>query len=144
MSIWLTAYWPDISDAQMMAQPEFRSGNFWGVWRSRTDGDPDLERLLDDLGCAALLTLRVADQENPDADVKWVTPSELAAAAVAFRAAVLGRDDVARFCLDEYDDLPDPGVDAREEFARDLEDIATIALWAQSQGARQMTLSATF
>ena len=144
MSLWIDAYWPEVTVAQIVAQPEFQNGNCWAVWRSRTDGDPDVETMLASLGCLALLTFRVADQANPNADVQWVSPAELTVAALTLRAAVLERDDVARLCLDQYDDLPGPEADAREEFARDLEDIATIARWAEDQGAKQMTFSATY
>lgn len=144
MSIWINAYWPEITVEQIVAQPEFRNGNCWAVWRSRNDGDPDVERMLAGLSCSALLTFRVADQADPDAGVLWVTPAELAAAAAALRASVLEDDDVARLCLDQYDDLPPEGANAREEFTRDLEDIAAIARWAEGQGARRMTFSATY
>lgn len=135
----IVAYWPGITDEQLDAQPGFANDDrAWGNWMAEREDDPEVLRAVAAIGASALLTIKTDGWE--DDDVTWVTPSELRHAAQAMRAAVERRHPAVGRILASYGRNANGIGSLVEEFLTDLADIATIADWAEHEGAARMTL----
>ncbi len=135
----VTAYWPNITEAQLEQQPYFKNDcKAWGDWMAERLEHPDVIKAIEDLGCKAILTYTTAGLE--DTDVDWVTPEELAQAARTLKEAVhQNRPGIERI-LKTYE-LSCNDVDPLEdEFIQDLVDLEAIAEWAAKKGVSRMTL----
>jgi hypothetical protein len=126
-------------EEQLESQPGFFNDcKAWGDWMANRYDDPAVVEALKALDVAALLSHRTEGMD--DAEVDWVTPNELAAAAQRLGALVRAGDSrteriVASYALSANDVDP-----VEDEFARDLEDVAQIAEFAKSEGVERMTL----
>lgn len=143
MSTTVTAYWPGITGEQMDDQPSLSDdGHAWGNWMVEWDNDPDIPRAITALGAAPLLTTMTDGWE--DDDVTWATPQELRDAAQRLARAVReNRPGVARL-LDTFGRNAGGFVPLAEEFLNNLEEIATLAIWAEAHGTDRLTLSVSF
>jgi hypothetical protein len=133
------AYWRGITDEQREAQPGFRNDcKAWGNWMAEIHQNDNAEAALIEADLAPLLTFTTAGIEDDDVD--WVTPDELAAAAVRLRVLLQQGHSAALRALTVYE-IGANGVDSvEEEMSADLEDVAELAHWAKSAGVKKMTI----
>lgn len=135
----ISGYWRGITEEQRDAMPGFwNDDRAFGNWMANRVDEPEVLAAVRDLGCAAVLTYTTDGVD--DADVAWVTPAELKAAAMKLRELVLRQDTRTRVIVKSYEREAN-GIDpVHEELARDLADVATIADYAGGQLASSMTL----
>ena len=133
------AYWPGITEEQCESQPGFYNDcKAWGDWMAEREADPRAKEAVQALGAGAILT-HTTDGMT-DEEVFWVTPQELKDAAAKLREAVTAGLPGTEVILETYGRSAN-GVDPiSEEFIRDLEDVESLAGWAESEGAGKMTL----
>jgi len=133
------AYWPGITEEQIESQPGFYNDcKAWGDWMAEREADPRAKEAVLALGAGAILT-HTTDGMT-DEEVSWVTPQELRDAAARLRKAVKAGLPGTDVILETYQRSAN-GVDQlSEEFARDLEDVEALAVWAESEGAEKMTI----
>jgi hypothetical protein len=133
------AYWPGITEEQIGAQPGFANDDRnWGNWMAEREDEPDVLRVIADLGAAPLLTVMTDGWD--DDDVTWVTPQELRDAADRLRRAVEDRAQGVGRVIAVYARNANPDEPVIDQLLTDLADIATLARWAETQGASKMTL----
>ena len=139
MGATVIGYWPGITEEQIEGQPGFYNDcKAWGNWMAEREGEPDVLQAVRDLGAAAILTVMTDGMDEND--VEWVAPRELRDAAQKLQRAVEeGRPGIARI-LEVYGRHANGMDSLAEEFLTDLADIEAIALWAEEQGVRSMTL----
>lgn len=135
----VVAYWPNVSEEDLESQPGFYNGpNAWAGWAVTRASDAKLLQRLKNLGLAAILTFATSGVE--DANVDWVNPNELEAAALRLRTLVMERSPDVEDVVTSYTvTAMDPST-ARQDLAQDLADIAALASFAKAQGAHVMTL----
>ena len=133
------AYWPGLRRDQMDTMPGFTNDDrAWGNWMAEREADDDVLNAVKTLKADAILTVKTDGWD--DDDVNWVTPEELRASALRLRAAVEAQRPEAAVILASYERNANLEDSVREEFIRDLDDIVSIAKWAEEQGASKMTL----
>jgi hypothetical protein len=140
MGATVIAYWPGMTEDQAEAQPGFYNDDrAWGNWMAERDGDPAVSDAIRRLKAEAILTVKTDGWE--DDDVTWVSPKELRDAAVRLREAVRAGSPEIRVILASYERNANRVAPVSEEFVRDLDDIETLARWAEAEGATKMTLA---
>ena len=133
------AYWPGITEEQMEDQPGFYNDDkAWGDWMAEREEEPEVLRIIRDLGAGAILTATTDGMD--DSEVEWVTPRELREAARKLRRAVEAAVPEVQPVLESYAENANEIDPVEEEFVRDLEDVEQIARWAEEQGTSRMTL----
>ena len=75
-----------------------------------------------------------------DEDVTWVTPQQLRYAALTLKNAVLAGSPEAEVILGSYERNANRIGPVANEFVRDLENIASMAEWAERERAHKITL----
>jgi hypothetical protein len=143
VSTTVTAYWPGITEEQLVEEPGLSDdGHNWGQWMAEREDKPDVLRAVVELGGPALLTTMTDGWE--DDDVTWATPQALREAALRLAQAVReNRPGVARI-LEVYGRHAGGTTPLAEQFLTDLNEIAALATWAEAQGTDRMTLSVNF
>jgi hypothetical protein len=134
------AYWPGITEDQLESQPGFYNDDkAWGNWMAEREDEPEVLNVIKKLGAAAILTYTTDGLE--DEEVEWVSPKQLRDAARRLREAIKDKRPEAKVILETYARNAN-GVDpVAEEFIQDLDDIETLAAWAEEEGAARMTLA---
>jgi hypothetical protein len=139
MSASIFAYWPGITEEQINSQPGFYNDyKAWSDWLIMREREPEVVKAIRRLNADAIRTSTTAGIRDDEVD--WVTPSELRNAALRLIDAVREGGPDIQIILDSYEDTANDIDPIPEEFIRDLLDIATIATWAEDQGATKMTL----
>lgn len=135
----INAYWHEITEEQLESQPGFyNDDNAWGNFMAEREGEPDVLKSIRKLNVDAILTFTT--EGMTDEEVLWVTPNELRDAAKNLREAIQAKLPETEIILKVYERNAN-GVDSiANEFIQDLNDIETIANWAETEGAKQMTL----
>ena len=132
-------YWPGITEEHLEAAPGFwNDDRAWGNWMAEREEHEDVLQALRDLGVAALLTFKTDGVE--DEDVDWVDPLELERAADCLRGLVLDGDPRTDRIVATYEISANKCDPVRQELARDLQDVASIARFARQAGAPVLTL----
>jgi len=90
------------------------------------------------LNADAILTVKTDGWD--DEDVSWVTPQQLRDAATRLREAVRAGSPETRIILETYERNANPIDPVDKMFIRDLNDIITMANWAEEEDAAVMTL----
>jgi hypothetical protein len=135
----VNAYWPGITEDQLESQPGFYNDcKAWGAWMAEREGEPAAKQALQVLGVEALLSHTTRGM-RPE-EVYWVRPTLLASAAAALKQAVTSQNPQTEIILKTYARNANQVEPIAEEFIRDLDDIETIARWAEQEGADKMTL----
>ena len=140
MGATVLAYWPGITEDQNRSQPGFPSNDCaaWANWVVEMQDEAD-QALLIKAGVGALLTFTTAGIEDDEVD--WVTPGALAAGALKLCDLLSQAHPAAQRALQAYA-IEANGVEAVEkEFVTDLQEVAALARWAETQGATRMTLA---
>jgi hypothetical protein len=133
----VVAYWPGITDEQFERQPGFtQDDRAWGNFMAEREDEPEVQRIMKELGAGALLTAKTDGWDDDEVD--WVTPQDLYNAATLLGTAIREKKPGIERVLEVYNrnahrDYPD-------DITVDLEDIKAIAEWAAQEGARVMTL----
>src|SRR3954471_21387417 len=84
----VVAYWPGITEDQIEDQTGLYNGPArWASWTLRRESAPDVLLAMRDLGVEAVCTLTTDGLD--DAQVSWVAPAALKAAALRLRDLVL-------------------------------------------------------
>jgi hypothetical protein len=136
----VVAYWPGITGEQMDEQPGFWNDcKAWGDFMAEREDEPDVLRIIGELGAAPLLTVTTDGME--DDEVAWVTPRQLYQAAEHLQAAIRAQQPGTEHVLAVYARHANSINPVEEEFAQDLEDIKALAQWAEKEGAPRMTLA---
>ncbi len=139
MGAFVMAYWVGITKEQMASQPGFWNDcKAWGDWMAERIEHQDVLQAMERLGVSALLTFTTAGVA--DAEVEWVTPSELERAALRLRELVLSGHPDTRRIVETYAKSANHVDPASQELAQDLLDVAEISRFAQREGVSQMTL----
>lgn len=100
--------------------------------------EPRVNEAVITLQAGAILTLTTDGMT--DAEVMWVTPRALRAAALRLRAAVEARQPETMIILETYARNANNVDPVAEEFIADLHDIVALTEWAEAEGATSMTL----
>jgi hypothetical protein len=133
------AYWPGITEEQSESQPGFHNDDrAWGNWMAEREGEPAVSDALRKLNAQAILTYKTDGME--DEDVSWVSPQQLRDAATRLREAARSGSPETRIILETYERNANRIDPVAKEFIRDLNDIITVANWAEEEGAARMTL----
>src|SRR5215212_6072054 len=133
------AYWPGITEEQIDGQPGFWNDcKAWGDFMAERETDPDVLRIIGELGVAPLLTFTTDGME--DDEVAWVTPRQLYQAAEHLQEAIRAKQPGTERVLAVYARHANALAPVAEEFTQDLEDIKALARWAEDEGAPVMTL----
>jgi hypothetical protein len=128
----VTAYWPGLTEEQFESQPGFRNDDrAWGNWMAEREGNLAVFNAIRKLGADAILTAMTDGRD--DEDVSWVTPQQL-------REAVRAGSPETRIILETYERNANRLDPIAKEFIRDLNDIITMANWAEEEDATVMTL----
>jgi hypothetical protein len=116
MSATVIGYWPGMTDAQVASQPGFFNDcHAFGNWMAERELHPDVLDALDTLGVGALRSYTTDGLD--DADVDWVTPTQLADAVERLRGPLLARDPRVARIVETYA-IEAPGFDpAHQELA---------------------------
>ena len=139
MGATVIAYWPGITDEQMESQPGFRNDDrAWGNFMAELDAVPAVTEALKKLNAEALLTYKTDGMDDDDID--WVTPQQLRDAATALREAVRAGKPETRVILDTYERNANKIDPLPKELIRDLNDIITMANWAEEEDVTRITL----
>jgi ABC-type Zn uptake system ZnuABC Zn-binding protein ZnuA len=135
----INAYWSGITEEQLESQPGFYNDDkAWGDFMAERESEPEVLEAIRKLNAAALLshtTEGMADEE-----VMWVSPSELRNAAKNLREAIQAKRPETEIILETYEANANEVDPIADEIIQDLTDIEAIADWAESEGAKQMTL----
>ena len=133
------AYWPGMTEEQVESQPGFYNDcHAWGEWMAERESEPETLDAIRKLKADSILTHTTNGMK--EAEVQWVTPTQLRKAVVRLRDAVREEKDEIKIILKTYERNAN-GVDpVSDEFVRDLDDIEAIANWAEEEGATRMTL----
>ncbi len=135
----VSIYWPGITDEQIEAQPGFYNDcKAWGDWMAEREERPDVIAAIDRLGMSALLTFKTDGVD--DAEVAWVSPTDLETAALRLRELVLAGHPDTRRILETYAKSRNEVFSVAEEFVQDLNDVAGLASFAAQEGAKRVTL----
>lgn len=135
----VNAYWPGMTEEQLANQPGFfNDDKAWGDWMAERFEHTGVLTAMKELEVAALLTFKTDGVE--DDDVEWVTPDQLESAARALADFVGASDPRTSKILETYALRANEVDSVRDEFVRDLEDIASIAAFARANGAQKLTL----
>lgn len=135
----VVAYWPEITEDQIDSQPGFYNDcNAWGNWMAEREEEPAVIEAIKKLKAEAILS-HTTEGMN-ESEVSWVTPAALREAAIKLKEAIQTAQPETEILLVTYERNAN-GIDSiSEEFIRDLDDIETIANWAEEEGATRMTL----
>ena len=135
----IVAYWPDITDEQLDAQPGFYNDDrAWANLMAEIEKATEVQESLKKLKADALLTFKTDPME--DDEVWFVTPQELRDAATALRDAVIAGVPDTKAVVDCYALGANKIDPVAQELVVDLNDIIEIATWAEGEGAGQITL----
>mgnify|MGYP000368440525 CR=1 FL=1 len=135
----INAYWSGITEEQLESQPGFYNDDkAWGDFMAEREGEPEVLEAIRKLNAAALLT-HTTDGMT-DEEVMWVSPSELRNAAKNLREAIQAGRPETKVILETYERNANDVDPIADELIQDLNDIEAIADWAESEGAKQMTL----
>ncbi len=133
------AYWPGITEEQLEAQPGFRNDDrAWGNWMAEREGNLAVYEATGKLNAEAILTYKTDGMD--DENVNWVSPQQLRDAATKLREAVRAGSPDTRIILENYERNANPIDPIDKMFIRDLNDIITMANWAEEEDATVMTL----
>jgi len=133
------AYWPSITEEQIESQPRFFNDcKAWGDWMAEREKHLDVLKSMRQLDVAALLSFKTDGVE--DGEVLWVSPDDLAKAALRLRDLVLAGHPETKRILETYAVSANEVDPVEQEFAQDLADVAESAQFAQAQGVARMTL----
>lgn len=133
------AYWPGITEEQLESQPGFRNDDrAWGNWMAEREGNFAVYVAISKLNAEAILTVKTDGWD--DEDVSWVTPQQLRDAAMRLREAVRAGLPEIRIILETYERNASRLDPIAKEFICDLNDIITMANWAEEEDATVMTL----
>jgi hypothetical protein len=137
----VVAYWPGITEDQIEAQTGLYNGpGRWASWTLTRESAPNVLLAMRDLGVDAVCTLTTDGLD--DAQVSWVSPEALKAAALRLRDLVLSRAQEVEAIVHSYAAAHnDNQTAASEMFAQDLADVAGMADFAAREGIQCMTLS---
>ena len=134
------AYWPGITEDQIESQPGFYNDDkAWGNWMAEREDEPEVLKAIKRLGAEAILTYTTEGIE--DEEVEWVSPQQLRDAARRVREAIKDKRPEAKVILETYARNANDVDPVDEEFIQDLDDIETLANWAEEEGAERMTLA---
>ena len=134
------AYWPGITEDQLESQPGFYNDDkAWGNWMAEREDEPEVLKAIKRLGAEAILTYTTEGIE--DEEVEWVSPQQLRDAARRVREAIKDKRPEAKVILETYARNANDVDPVDEEFIQDLDDIETLANWAEEEGAERMTLA---
>lgn len=135
----INAYWYGITEEQLESQPGFYNDDkAWGDFMAERENEPEVLEAIRKLNATALLTHTTNGMA--DEEVLWVSPSELRNAAKNLREAIqVGRPET-EIILEIYERNANDIDPITDELIQDLNDIEAIADWAESEGAKQMTL----
>ena len=135
----ISAYWSGVTEEQLESQPGFfNDDKAWGDFMAEREGEPEVLEAFRKLNAAALLTNTTDGMA--DEEVMWVSPSELRNAAKNLREAIQAERPETKIILETYERSANDIDPIADELIQDLNDIEAIADWAESQGAKQMTL----
>ena len=135
----VVVYWPGITEEQLDSQPAFDNDDkAWGNWMAEREDDGAVLTAIRRLGAEAILTVKTDGWE--DEDVTWVTPQQLRYAALTLKNAVLAGSPEAEVILGSYERNANRIGPVANEFVRDLENIASMAEWAERERAHKITL----
>ena len=135
----VVVYWPGITEEQLDSQPAFDNDDkAWGNWMAEREDDGAVLTAIRRLGAEAILTVKTDGWE--DEDVTWVTPQQLRYAALTLKSAVLAGSPEAEVILGSYERNANRIGPVANEFVRDLENIASMAEWAERERAHKITL----
>jgi hypothetical protein len=135
----VVVYWPGITEEQLDSQPAFDNDDkAWGNWMAEREDDGAVLTSIRRLGAEAILTVKTDGWE--DEDVTWVTPQQLRYAALTLKSAVLAGSPEAEVILGSYERNANRIGPVANEFVRDLENIASMAEWAERERAHKITL----
>ena len=135
----VVVYWPGITEEQLDSQPAFDNDDkAWGNWMAEREDDGAVLTAIRRLGAEAILTVKTDGWE--DEDVTWVTPQQLRYAALTLKSAVLAGSPEAEVILGSYERTANRIGPVANEFVRDLENIASMAEWAERERAHKITL----
>jgi hypothetical protein len=139
MGATILAYWPGITEEQISSQPGFYNDDkAWADWLIVREKEPEVIAAIRKLDADAIRTSTTNGLREDLID--WVTPAQLRDAALRLKDAVRSGRPETKIILESYEDAANDIDPIPEEFIRDLDDIATIATWAEEQGATKMTL----
>jgi|SRR5215831_2582312 len=140
MGVSVTAFWPGITEEQIESQPGFYSDcHPWGSFMAEREGEPEVLDAIRKLKADAILTFITDGLKHED--VRWVTPQELREAANRLRDAVRADQPEVKPILETYArNAINEDDSVAAEFIQDLDDIESIANWAEEEGATRMTL----
>lgn len=145
MGVSIEVEWPGSTEDQRGNHPGFRNDDhMWAEWMVNVIQRPELVRLLERIGAGVLLYHNTTNL--PKNNISWATPEEFEGAATTLRNLLVSQDARIKPLADvyraEWDRLiGEGGGETMEDwFARDLEDVATIAHYARAHGAKKMTL----
>jgi hypothetical protein len=133
------AYWPGITEEQIESQPGFYNDDkAWGNWMAEREDEPEVLNAIRRLGAEAILTYTTEGME--DEDIEWVSPKQLRDSVRRLREAITDKRPEAKVILETYQRNAN-GIDpVDKEFIQDLDDVESIANWAEAEGAERMTL----
>ncbi len=121
------------------SQPGFRNDDrAWGNWMAEREGNLAVYDAIRKLNADAILTVKTDGWD--DEDVSWVTPQQLRDAPTRLREAVRAGSPETRIILETYERNANPIDPVDKMFIRDLNDIITMANWAEEEDAAVMTL----
>jgi hypothetical protein len=132
-------YWPGASEEQQSGNPGFANDcHAYADWLTSMVSSRWLSWRLRRKGYAPLLSFHTID--TSDDHIEWTTPSELRQAARELRAGLLRGDPFMKGLVRLY--RKGPGIqEPHIELAQDLQDVASIAEYAEQSGAKQITLT---
>jgi hypothetical protein len=135
----VSGYWPGITKEQLADQPGFYNDcKAWGNWMAERLSHPQVMAAHTALGVEALLSHTT--EGMTESEVDWVSPQQLASAAMRLRELVLAKDSRVGPMLDVYARDANQVDPVDQEFAQDLWDVARIAEFARECGTHRMTL----
>src|SRR5690242_8283720 len=139
MGATVVGYCRNLTDELLEDQPGFYNDcKAWGNWMAERENHPEIIEILHDLGCDALLTC-ITEGVSED-EVFWVTPDQLAEAALWVRELVLNGDPRVQALVESYAVNANNVDPVNDEFVQDLLDVAQIAEFFSEKGVGEMTL----
>jgi|SRR5690349_10341193 len=145
MGVSVAVEWPGSSEEQQYGHPGFQNDDhLWANWMVNVLERPAAAKILNDLGCGALLLHNTTGLASEA--IGWAGPGEFEKAATKLANLVSAKDGRVKALMEVYRIEWDRAFDEEDgespeaTFSQDLDDVAAIARYARSHGAAKMTL----